>query len=65
MLYGRPTFYIIMMPDLRLYIGGSSLTWTFFPPEDVGTRKITLLWTVCGNTALTAWQVAMLPASAH
>jgi hypothetical protein len=37
----------------------------FFPLEDLGTRKIPLLWTVCDNTALTAWQVAMLPASAH
>jgi hypothetical protein len=36
------------------YEGTSRLAWTYFFPEEVGTRKITLLWTVCGNTALTA-----------
>jgi hypothetical protein len=38
----------------------------FFFPEDMGTRKIKpLLWTFGGNTAHTAWQVAMLPTSVH
>jgi hypothetical protein len=45
-------------------VDGSGLTWTSFVfPEDVVTGKINFHRQFGGNTALTAWQVAMPPAS--
>jgi hypothetical protein len=39
--------------------------WIYFCPEEVDTSKAELLQTVGGNSALTVWQLAMCPASAH
>jgi hypothetical protein len=37
----------------------------FFFPEDLGTKNKTILWTVGGNTAITAWHMAVHPASTN
>jgi hypothetical protein len=61
-----PYILLVNFNVVSEYEGGSKLTWTsFFPPEDEHTRRIKLLWAVCGKIASIAWQVTMRSASAH
>jgi hypothetical protein len=48
-----------------LHQGNSRLTWTFFFLKKWVTEKQSPFRIVGGNTALTAWQVAMRLFSAH